>query len=398
MDTRSGGQTNFKLFFDICKKKNISIYLCPILKTVESLNFISPFNNIKLSDLTQNDLDNYFINNNNNNTHIINKNDIVPISILQNKKNVVIYFEDVENNPAEQEYVVRWLHFFPVEKALKNYNFNSDYICFFSDYIYNLYKYLCNEINIEDNLTNNIKKLNILRVFHFNKNIYKNKNYNRNGICFTYRKGFPPFTFIDSKKYIENKNKIINDNNEHYYFDFETSLSHNQLIELFNKKKIFISYDPFTFTSLIASLCGCISIVKKIKDVSLDTFINSDPFNKYGIAYGEENIFHALNTQEYLYEHLLNLYSQNEDNIHNFIIDIEKFFNINIAKNVNTQNVNTQNVNTQNVNTQNVNTQNVNSENVNSENKIFLNKNKIFLNKNKIFLNKNVFIKKFIIP
>jgi hypothetical protein len=82
----------------------------------------------------------------------------------------------------------------------------------------------------------------------------------------------------------------------------------------------------------IASLCGCISVVKKISIVSYEEWIKCDPFIKYGIAYGNEGIEHALNTQHLLLDHITNMYSENENNVLKFIINIENNFNIKINK------------------------------------------------------------------
>jgi hypothetical protein len=84
--------------------------------------------------------------------------------------------------------------------------------------------------------------------------------------------------------------------------------------------------------SIIASLCGCISVVKKISIVSYEEWMNCDPFIKYGIAYGNEGIEHALNTQHLLLVHITNMYSENENNVLKFINNIENKFNIKIFK------------------------------------------------------------------
>jgi hypothetical protein len=100
------------------------------------------------------------------------------------------------------------------------------------------------------------------------------------------------------------------------------------MIELFNDKEFFISLDPFTFTSIIAALCGCNSIVVKIPNLSFEDWKNSDPFHKYGIAYGYENIKEAKKTRHLLEEHIYNMYLENETNIDNFILSITNFFKL----------------------------------------------------------------------
>lgn len=384
----SGGLGNFKLFFDICKQLKYNIFFCPLLKNIPSLNFITPFHDRHIDTISHKELINYYIKCPEP-VEYINPNDIVPPNILRTRNNIVIYSEDVIGNPAEQEYVVRWLHYFPIPTAVAQYNFETDYICFYSDYIYNFYKYVCMACGIPDYLTSRIKKVNICRVFKFEPLLYKslknrinvNRDYNTNRKCFTIRKLFPPHSFrnyckvvnIEYAKDIKNihQNKInnttkkINNTNSiivknrlqkelfilknivpniysqdvirEYlknkfilkgYEQVEHKTSSQQFITYFLNKDYFLSFDPFTFMSIIASLCGCISIIKKIDIIPEKEWINGDPFLKYGLAYGQEGVEHALNTQHLLLEHITNMYYQNDNNVINLFIDIEQTFNI----------------------------------------------------------------------
>ena len=387
----SGGLGNFKLFFDICKKLNYKIYFCPILKNIESLAFMSIFNDRSINSISQQELIDYYTTNLYRECDTILINDIVTPTILRARNNVVIYSEDVIGNPAEQKYVVRMLYYFPVPSAVASYNFNTDYICFYSDYIYNLYKYVCMACGIEDLLTKKIKLVNICRVFKFEPEVYKlikrktilNKNMKTNKKCFTVRKLFPPYSFSSHNKgcnasyvsdiyniyqekisntikviketdnlFVKNQmkqNLIILQNSppdvksdtvireylttkfKNYGYDhIEGQTSSKVFIDYFLEKDFFLSFDPFTFMSIIASLCGCISVVKKISIISYEEWMKCDPFIKYGIAYGNEGIEHALNTQHLLLDHITNMYLENEGNIINSIKKIENYFNITI--------------------------------------------------------------------
>ena len=89
---------------------------------------------------------------------------------------------------------------------------------------------------------------------------------------------------------------------------FEITRAHTQIncIKVFNNYKYFISYDSLTFLSVIAALCGCISIVIKVNGLSkqdwLDTTAAADYLRVtgepmlYGIAYGADDINNAINT------------------------------------------------------------------------------------------------------
>ena len=385
----SGGLENIKLFFDICKKNNYKIYFCPILKNINNQNFISNFNNRPINSIKHHELIEYY---KNDDCEKLLESDIVTPEILQARNNLVIYPENVIGNPAEQKYVVRWLLLFPIPLAVSSYNFNEDYIAFYSDYIYNLYKYICVACCVKDLLTEKIKQVNICRVFKFEPNVYKsiqrksilNKDIKTNKKCFTLRKLFPPVSFKNynrtfdvsyaseilnnrkqnirkisgiikktnnyfmkrqlSNKLITLQNNIPNVKSDAVIRDYLTTkfknfgydhvehkTSSKAFIDYFLKKDFFLSFDPFTFMSIIASLCGCISVVKKIDIISYEEWMKCDPFIKYGIAYGNEGIEHALNTQHLLLDHITNMYLENNNNFINFIKNIEKHFNITIA-------------------------------------------------------------------
>jgi hypothetical protein len=326
---------------------------------------------------------------------------------LRSRDNIVIYTEDVIGNPAEQKYILRWLLYFPIPTAVSSYNFDTDYICFYSNFIYNFYKVICDSCGTEDKLTNRLKKLIICRVFTFEPKMYKsihnsrviNTNMHTNKKCFTLRKFFPPHTFkkFNNKPNILYTNEILNDhrnkikrkinvlnnintllrNNKPFlkkkniitnqniiknkiiqliknrpdtksfdvikdylktkfldmgFENIEYQNSSQDFVNYFLQKDYFLSFDPFTFMNIIASLCGCISIVNKIPGLKFKEWINGDPFNKYGIAYGYEGVQYALKTQHLLLDHITTLFYENEDNVSKLITDVERNYNITINR------------------------------------------------------------------
>ena len=245
----TGGLEILMMLMDYLKKYNKKCYLCPILKNISSLDIITQLNDININNLTQSDLNGFF-----NNTNVpglcsdsskINKIDtslIVPIDILKTKNNIIVYFENVIGNPTMQKYVVRHLYFFPIPQEIKTYDFNKEYICFFSHFIFNLYKHICRVLFIPDLLTTNIKEPKYLKIIKFDRhlfeNIFNNNNINNNNdSCFMIRKFFPPQSFrqvtsaINKKCIYEIKAKIYNNIKKEFN---KGKINNKKINELYN--------------------------------------------------------------------------------------------------------------------------------------------------------------------
>jgi hypothetical protein len=197
----------------------------------------------------------------------------------------VIYGETIEGNPLNAKYVIRWI-LAPIGICSdtnifktwgKNdiiYYFNSEtkFINEPNKVIYNIYKLL------------NIIYINPLAE---NNNIGGRKEY-----CFTFR-----------KSYIHKNLELIHPQNSVEITSYHTQL---ECINIFNQHTYFISYDPLTFLLIISALCGCISIIPKVNNMSKNEWLNITPFNEYiketgintlyGIAYGIEELEFAKNT------------------------------------------------------------------------------------------------------
>jgi len=215
----------------------------------------------------------------------------IPNSIFNNYLNqdeinredtIVIYAENIEYNPINAKYVLRWiLAPLGINSPVERYKTWGP-----GDLVY----YFNNEARFTSVEINNIYKL--LNIFYISP-IIKTINTNiRDGWCFTTRK-----TQYHKQLYYN-----------HPQNSFEITREHNQLdyVNYFNKYKYFISYDPVTFLTVIAALCGCISIVKKIDGLTKTEWLKNTPYaqylqemnitNLYGIAYGYDEIEQAENT------------------------------------------------------------------------------------------------------
>ena len=199
---------------------------------------------------------------------------------------VVIYCEGIIGNPLNASNVVRWM----LSKRGQNTPYNrvdgwgrNDLVYFF---------------NSEDMINENPEKVNT--IYKFLSPLFLNPIFNmyvprhhRSGYCYSLRKHF-----IHKNGY----KKI----HPQYAYELPHLLTHNELVTVFNKFDTHVSYDPISFISIMAPICGCISIVhpidgvdelKWIKMGGVKEYIELNNIQKlYGISYGVENIELAKNT------------------------------------------------------------------------------------------------------
>ena len=227
---------------------------------------------------------------------------------------IVIYSEGIVGNPLNAKYVVRWL----LSQLGRNVPKNRFYTWGKNDLVY----YFNNEEKFYEKKEDyNIIYKN-LSMLYINPG-FKNNNESRSGTCFTLRKSHyhKDITFFHPKN------------------SFEITKKHtqNDYIEIFNKHKYLISYDPLTFLINIATLCGCITIVHPINNKSKQDWLKTTalwPYleannldNIYGVAYGKDDILHAsktINLASIQWEEDISKYNI-EKSLLPFINDIQNF-------------------------------------------------------------------------
>jgi hypothetical protein len=232
---------------------------------------------------------------------------------------VVIYCEGIIGNPLNTKYVVRWI----LSELGKNVEKDRYLSWEKNDLVY----YFNSELKF-----NNKEIHKLLSLIYIYPKI-KNYNRKRDGHCYTVR-----------KSHMHSKINYIHPDNS-----FEINRNHNQddYIEIFNKYKYFISYDPLTFLNIIASLCGCISIIYPIDGVSKKEWLKMTALHNYmqdnnvdeiyGIAYGdsEDEINYANSTIHLVkkqWKDIINYYKNNS--VIPFINDINNWDNnINTVEN-----------------------------------------------------------------
>jgi len=219
------------------------------------------------------------------------------------EKTIVIYSEGIIGNPLYAKYIVRWM----LSKLGQNMPINSYLSWNPNELIY--------FFNTENELIDKDIDYKQLAVFYINP-IFKNFNRERKNTCFTKRK------------------QIINYvTNLHSSESFEVTRKHtqNDYLEIFNNYEKFFSYDPISFLTIIAALCGCISIVSPIPNISKKDYfkmtalyeymVDKNIESIYGIAYGnsQNELDYSKNT--------LHLVNEQIDDIQNWFIKtyISKF-------------------------------------------------------------------------
>lgn len=197
---------------------------------------------------------------------------------------VVIYGETIEGNPLNAPYVMRWI-LAPVGVICAPIHHTwgkNDIIYYFnSDETFN---------NNEDKIGKIYKTLTTI----YMNPLINNFNYkDRKGYCHTFRKS----GYHKTIKYAHPPGKSIEIKREHSFVE---------CIKILNKSQFFISYDPLSFLSIIASMCGCISVVIKVdginelewlKTTAAYPYLKEKNINKlFGIAYGVSEIDWAKKT------------------------------------------------------------------------------------------------------
>ena len=237
---------------------------------------------------------------------------------------MVIYCEGVNNNPLNAPNVTRWiLSKLGINVPIDTYTkWNSNDLIYYFNY----------EMELYNNFINNKDIYKTLSILYLNPNIQNFNIDNRNGYCHTLRKN--------------NIHKYINYIHPENSYEITRQNTQNEYTDIFNNYEYFISYDPLTFLSIIAALCGCISIVYPIDNVTKKEWYKSTAVIKYmneqhiedlyGIAYGnsEEEINYAKSTIHLVKNQWNDILNYYKNDISNYIIDINNDSNKNNVKNI----------------------------------------------------------------
>jgi hypothetical protein len=148
-------------------------------------------------------------------------------------------------------------------------------------------------------------------ILNIDFDIFKNYNLPRSGRCY----------LIKGEEYISGQPLYHNNfdtNLDNYWSYGENKMKY--LAEMFNKHEIFFTYNTQTFIANLAALCGCISVVLPHPKTSREK-IHKFPQNKYGVAYGFEDIQHSIDTLPLVKENLESLLQNHKKHLKQFTSD-----------------------------------------------------------------------------
>lgn len=217
---------------------------------------------------------------------------------------VVIYPEITFGNPLNAKNVVRWLLHNPdfdhtTGKRNKNFFFGKGELYFRIGPWFE-------EFNYPGSTTSK----SFLQVFHYPLHLFnlEGVSQERSGTAYAIRKG--------------KHKKITHDLNDSTLID---GLKHDEIAKIFKRVKTFISYDTVTTYSYFAALCGCDSVVIPEENLTeLEWMPN--PEDRYGLAYGFENIIKARETLPLLPDRFKKFESSSKASVMAFLNEVNDFF------------------------------------------------------------------------
>jgi hypothetical protein len=238
---------------------------------------------------------------------------------------IVIYCEGIRGNPLNAKYIVRWLLSEVGQNVPKFYihTWGKNELIYHFNRELKFKKY-------PDKVDNIFKTLSII---YLNPDVKNNFQPNRAGWCYTIRKANHMF-------------KNINFLHPNDSYEIGRHVSNDIIINLFNKYEYFICYDPISFLSVMAALCGCISIVYPLEGVSKRDWLKKTCYdeyieyknldNIYGVAYGLEDVEWAKNTIDLAKDQINSMITYyKEKHIKALLEDIENYDNmVNTLNNV----------------------------------------------------------------
>jgi hypothetical protein len=208
---------------------------------------------------------------------------------------IVVYPEIVSGNPLGARRYVRWLLHKP--------GFHEGRFEYSRDDLYFSYQDAFKDLN------GVMKHGGTLMVSEAFLDVYKITNReNRRKLCYMVRKG---------------KNRAdLPDLREEWVVD---GYSHLELAEIFNQCKICYFYDLYTNYGVYAAACGCIPVFVPLEGISKNQWI-PEKHHRVGLAYGVDEIPHAIATRDLLMENFRGVEERNTESVERFVSTVREHF------------------------------------------------------------------------
>lgn len=208
---------------------------------------------------------------------------------------IVVYPEITAGNPVGCKNVVRWFLHKP--------GYHTGVIDYSENELYFVFADFCDDKAVNKDPGN--------RLFVVSRNpaYFNYRSDSRRGSCYLIRKG--------------KGKEIVHDLEGSIKID---RLSHSEIAKIFNKTEIFYSYDEVTMYSQFAALCGCISVVIPTSYSSREEWVKDHPIAKNGVAYGLDDIEHAVHTQHRVGNYFDKLEAESLETVKEFIAKTSKVF------------------------------------------------------------------------
>jgi len=243
---------------------------------------------------------------------------------------VVVYPEIIRGNPLNCKKVVRWILLdleVEMRLILKMSGRNISLMEYLEWGKNDLVYYFNSDKNLEQNHDIFGKTYKLLTTLYLNDKIKQTNFDERHGVCYGIRKGElihkEKLNFFHPKNSLELKRE-------------DTLEKH---MEVFNKYKWCIFYDPLTFFTIYSAICGCIPVLHKIDGVTKQQWIETTAaaqyakhtgfHNLYGIAYGQEDMQYAIETFHLVKQQWIDILNYcKEQTVVPFVNDVQNFENM----------------------------------------------------------------------
>lgn len=179
------------------------------------------------------------------------------------------YLHNIPDILTQSKYVVRWL----VNHQVKPYPEHNKF------YKYHKYWHTLDSQKIDGELS----------VIEMNDGLFHNRHLPRKGNCYLIKGNLDE----EAERAVHTDQDICIDHYIHSLANFDRT---KFLSDVFNVTEVFISYTPLTFASVLAALCGCVSVVIPKSNFDKEKWISEIWCAKYGIAVGLDDIPRAVET------------------------------------------------------------------------------------------------------